>query len=545
MNATKNITTCLGFLLVCLMLVSQAAYAGVAGHAQFVNGSVQIVNSAGQTSVLQKGAAVNEGDTLISAKDASAQIKMLDGGFTAMRPDTRLKFDSFVFNGKEDGSERSFFSLLKGGFRSVTGLIGRVNKTNYRITTASSTIGIRGTDHETYVVTADSPLASVAPTGTYNKVNVGETFMTTDKGTIFVLPNQMGFAGAMDQMPLVQPLNTNLFTVAPAPAPQGKGDKKEGEGVRDTAVVDPNQQGSVVAANVPPQVNPFIIPVCATDPATGQCINLTGGSLLTGGGSPTLSTSGFSPGVYPGLYQVTSYSSSSLSVIESSANYGTLGTYTYDATGLTRDDCGSSCFIAIGTAQNVDVGGVAGIISWGRWSNGTIMIHAGTVGLNVGPDQGLHYIVGIPTSLAQMPTTNIAATYNLIGGTSPTPSDGAGGGLGLGHLISGLATVYFNSGQVNGNLVMGFNGASIYQANYNGYFEGGLTLNGTTRLQSGSIDVCGEGCPTQYRGQFYGANASHLGVGYMINTNKSFNINGVAAYAAAAPTGTSATAFHH
>ena len=212
------------------MLVSQAAYAGVAGYAQFVNGSVQIISVAGQTRTLQKGEAVNEGDTVISAKAASAQIKMQDGGFVAMRPDTSLKFDSFKFNGKEDGSERSFFSLFKGGFRAVTGLIGRVNKTNYRITTASSTIGIRGTDHETFVVTPDSSLTNTVPIGTYNKVNVGETSMTTDKGIIFVLPNQMGFAGAADQMPELKPLNTDIFTVADRPTKEAKGDKKEGQG---------------------------------------------------------------------------------------------------------------------------------------------------------------------------------------------------------------------------------------------------------------------------------------------------------------------------
>src|ERR1039457_4568273 len=257
MNTTKNIATYLSISLACLMLVSQAAYAEVAGYAQFVNGSVQIISVAGQTRTLQKGEAVNEGDTVISAKAASAQIKMQDGGFVAMRPDTSLKFDSFKFNGKEDGSERSFFSLFKGGFRAVTGLIGRVNKTNYRITTASSTIGIRGTDHETFVVTPDSSLANAVPVGTYNKVNIGETVMTTDKGTIFVLPNQMGFAGAADQMPELKPLNTDIFTVDRQSTREAKGDKKEGKEevkeVRENATVDNTakaEEGAAHAAEI-------------------------------------------------------------------------------------------------------------------------------------------------------------------------------------------------------------------------------------------------------------------------------------------------------
>lgn len=223
---TNKFLACLGLSVACFTAAS-SAYAAVAGHVQFVNGEVQITTPAGQTRMVQKGDAINEGDTLTSAQKASAQIKMQDGGFVAVRPDTQLKFDQFVFAGKEDGSEKSFFSLFKGGFRAVTGLIGRVNKQNYKITTPAATIGIRGTDHETFIITLGSPLAQVAPTGAYNKVNTGETSMTTDKGTIFVQPNQMGFAGGMNQMPQVQPINTKVFTVAEAATPEAKAEKKE------------------------------------------------------------------------------------------------------------------------------------------------------------------------------------------------------------------------------------------------------------------------------------------------------------------------------
>ena len=126
--------------------------------------------------------------------------------------------------------------MFKGGFRAITGTIGKKNKVNYHITTPASTIGIRGTDHETFVVTPDSPLAAGTPIGTYNKVNLGETSMTTEKGTIFVLPNQMGFAGAADQMPQLRPVNLEIFTVTAQPSIQSRGDTHDGktEGSRET-----------------------------------------------------------------------------------------------------------------------------------------------------------------------------------------------------------------------------------------------------------------------------------------------------------------------
>jgi len=146
-----------------------------------------------------------------------------------MRPDTKLKIDRFSFDGQEDGSERSFFSVFKGGFRAITSTVGKKNKINYHITTPATTIGIRGTDHETFVVTPDSPLATGTPVGTYNKVNLGETSMTTEKGTIFVLPNQMGYAGAADQMPRLEPVNLDIFTVSAQPSIQSRGDFRDGK----------------------------------------------------------------------------------------------------------------------------------------------------------------------------------------------------------------------------------------------------------------------------------------------------------------------------
>jgi hypothetical protein len=243
MSTQKYIAVC---LYVLLMVGHQAASAGIAGNVQFVNGSVQVSNAAARSQVLQKGDAVHESDTVTTAKGASAQIKMRDGGFIVIRPDSQLKFDSFIFSGEEDGSERSFFSLLKGGMRAITGLIGQKNKSSYRIATTTSTIAIRGTDHETFVVLPGSPLAAVAPAGTYNKVNLGETAITNETGSISVLPNQMGFAGAPDQMPRLQPINLNIFTVTPAPLAQVNGGKVE---VRDGVVVDNDViQGQEVTA---------------------------------------------------------------------------------------------------------------------------------------------------------------------------------------------------------------------------------------------------------------------------------------------------------
>jgi hypothetical protein len=241
----KNLSKTLFGLAAMLALLSSSGsvYAAIAGRVEYVHGKVQLTSATGVTHAIRKGDAVNEGDTLVSEQTASAQIRMEDGGMVAMRPDTKLRIDLFSFDGQQDGTERSFFSVVKGGFRAITGEIGKKNKANYRITTPAATIGIRGTDHETFVVTPDSAMATTAPVGTYNKVNLGETSMTTPKGTLFVLPNQMGFVGGADQMPRLQPINLNIFTATTQPGLQDGRDKREGKSeggreMRETATMD-------------------------------------------------------------------------------------------------------------------------------------------------------------------------------------------------------------------------------------------------------------------------------------------------------------------
>lgn len=184
-----------------------------AGLVQFVKGEVQQTSLAGQNRAIHKGDAVNEGDTLSSSPYALAKIKMRDGGLITMRSDTQFKIDTYTFNGKSDGSEQLFFSIIKGGFRSVTGLIGKLNKKGYRIGTPWAVLGIRGTDHEILFVAPGSNLAKLSPAGTYDKVNSGATTLANEKGMIVILPKQMGYVSAPDQKPKLQPVNPKLFTV--------------------------------------------------------------------------------------------------------------------------------------------------------------------------------------------------------------------------------------------------------------------------------------------------------------------------------------------
>ena len=126
MNTRPHISRPRFLPLIAALLAAFPMVAGaeIAGHFQFVSGDVRVIDAANRERAPKKGDGIHEGDTIVTAPSASAQVLMVDKGFLAVRPDTRLKIDTFKYAGKEDGSERGFFSLLRGGFRAITGAVG-------------------------------------------------------------------------------------------------------------------------------------------------------------------------------------------------------------------------------------------------------------------------------------------------------------------------------------------------------------------------------------------------------------------------------------
>lgn len=155
-----------------------------AGRILWTFGQVERVGADGVAKRVAAGDPVFEGDLIRSAPASQAQLVMNDEALMAVRADSSVKLAAYVYNGREDGTERAVVELLKGGLRSVTGAIGRNNKDSYQLKSNHHTVGIRGTDHETF---ADD-------TGTFNRVSVGGTYLQGEDGRVDLSPGDVGFA---------------------------------------------------------------------------------------------------------------------------------------------------------------------------------------------------------------------------------------------------------------------------------------------------------------------------------------------------------------
>lgn len=126
-------------------LVAQAATAP-AGMVLVATSGVKAVGADGTVRDLVRRAPVFAGDRLVTGSAARVQIKFTDGSIMALKPNSEMSVDRYAY--EEKGAQAMFMSLVKGGFRTVTGAIGKTSRQDYRISTPVATIGVRGTLHE-------------------------------------------------------------------------------------------------------------------------------------------------------------------------------------------------------------------------------------------------------------------------------------------------------------------------------------------------------------------------------------------------------------
>jgi hypothetical protein len=141
---TCMVLMCIGFAAT----PSQAAE--VSGKIGYMSGVLAAQQPDGTVRVMAPQSEVLEGDMLETAKNTYAQVLMNDGTRMTLRPNTNLKIESYHFKQDEPQADNAIFRLLKGGLRTLSGLISkRGNADAYQLRAKTTTLGIRGTDFST------------------------------------------------------------------------------------------------------------------------------------------------------------------------------------------------------------------------------------------------------------------------------------------------------------------------------------------------------------------------------------------------------------
>ena len=157
-----------------------------------IKGDVTATSADNKVHALREGISVYVGESIHTSKTGEAVIKSDDGGVVGIRPGTDFLLEQFSAEGKK--TDHMVLRLLQGSLRVITGWIGQVNRGGEKIVTPTATIGIRGTDHEPYVLTADMASGTEYKAGTYDKVNRGKTSLGEVDNSLEIEPGRVGFA---------------------------------------------------------------------------------------------------------------------------------------------------------------------------------------------------------------------------------------------------------------------------------------------------------------------------------------------------------------
>lgn len=132
-----------------LALLPLSAPAAVAvGRVIVASGEIVAVQADNTTRALTRKSDFYAGEILKTGADAHVQIRFIDGALMSLHPATEFRVDAYRFDATEKDNNSSATALIKGGLRTITGLIAKENPGAYKVTTPLATIGVRGTDFE-------------------------------------------------------------------------------------------------------------------------------------------------------------------------------------------------------------------------------------------------------------------------------------------------------------------------------------------------------------------------------------------------------------
>lgn len=510
-------------------LFSGQALAETAGRVTFITGEVIAISSDGNRRTLIKSDLVNSGERLETGK-GRLQIRFTDGSFISLQPNTVFGLDNYTFARAKPQESSLLFSFIRGGMRTVSGAIGKVNRANYTVKTPVGTIGIRGTG---YVATQEPN---------------GRLLLTVNKGIVNVSND---FGNSNIQVGQTFQIEPNK---APEPAPQGVAAEVLANKPSPRAP-DPTDNEEDKESRLPEELNLGF----ADD---GNAPNFAAGDQTDNEGQPNASFFPFVIQSVDGVPRLSSFASllkgSSNSLVTNNvlAAFNTVsadGQSVGNLIGLigtkgTGDVSDSTLLLDARRLNNpLQFSGVKQIrsLSLGEWTNGQAYFVDNSLnitGLSLSASQFMPYIVG--TTASKDLGNNQRISYSLANASDATP---ARAGSSVGQLTKLNISIDLNLvPMINADLALSIDNtnytASVQNKAINLSLDKKLTsfaLNGasdnffaSSSDNNGSI-CANNGCPVSLSGFFSGVD---LGAVYEINrANNLASIGGVAVLTAGTP----------
>ena len=162
-----------------------------------LSGTAQVQVGSAPARTLRQGDRVNQGDTVSTGPTSSLVLRFDDGQVTALTSNSRMTITQYQFN-QQSGTGNVLLSLIDGGMRAITGLIGKTSPDRVSYRAATATIGIRGTD--VTIVTSQGNVVVSVTDGAVSFTFNGQTIVIPAGQAIHARPDGTFSRGTINQI---------------------------------------------------------------------------------------------------------------------------------------------------------------------------------------------------------------------------------------------------------------------------------------------------------------------------------------------------------
>ena len=186
------------FLALMALLFCDLVMAAASAVVTSATGTVQVQTGSAPARVLRQGDEVAQGDTVSTGGSGSSVVlKFDDGQVAALTANSRMAITVYQYNPASE-SGNVLLSLVTGGMRAITGLIGRRAPSQVSYRAATATIGIRGSDGT--IVTMDGHVIVTITEGAFSITWNNQTFVIPAGEGIHLSPDGTFSRGAIQQI---------------------------------------------------------------------------------------------------------------------------------------------------------------------------------------------------------------------------------------------------------------------------------------------------------------------------------------------------------
>ncbi|WP_419678405.1 FecR family protein [Aliarcobacter lanthieri] len=131
-------------LFIVLSLFSNILFANI-GNITLLEGEA-FVKRDNNSIKLNFGDIIKNKDIIEAKVNSKVKITFIDNTIVTIGKESILKIDDYYYSDADKDGAKTEFSIPKGAFHTITGQIGKVNPTKFKLKTKNATIGIRGTE---------------------------------------------------------------------------------------------------------------------------------------------------------------------------------------------------------------------------------------------------------------------------------------------------------------------------------------------------------------------------------------------------------------